>query len=287
MKYYAILETAIDVTSQELSKSVIEKSGTDLRNLIMQAPVAMGLLMGRDYILHIGNEKIFELWGREGSLIINQPIFSALPEAIGQGLEDLLENVFNTSIAFKGYEVPTSLPRSNGVEIVFINFAYEAFRNVEGEITGIMLVGTDVTEQVNARQLVEKSKIELQLTTNRLQLAIEAGELGLFELNLLDEGLISSDRFKEIFEISANAKFYDTLVLVHPDDLHTREEAHRLSKETGILDYTAKLQFPGNRTKWVMIKGLLTFDENHTAQTILGIVQDISESKELLSTKTR
>src|SRR5690606_25947662 len=47
-------------------------------------------------------------------------------------------------------------PRDGSVQTVFVNFVYEAFREADGTISGVMAVANEVTEQVKARQRVEE-----------------------------------------------------------------------------------------------------------------------------------
>ena len=170
---YGIHHMAMDVTEQVLDRKKVERSEANLRNIILKAPVAMCILRGREFIVEIANERMFALWGKNRSDLLYRPIFEGLPEAKDQGFEEILERVYTTEQTFTAFAVPTSLPREGGVEIVYINFVYEPYRDSEGVVAGIMAVATDVTEQVKARhkveELVEERTRALQESNKDLQ----------------------------------------------------------------------------------------------------------------------
>ena len=172
-KIYGIHHMAMDVTEQVLIRKKVEQSEANLRNVILQAPVAMCILKGPHYVIEIANDRMFELWGKQRLELINEPIFEGLPEIRDQGFEEILDRVYKTGQTFSAYAIPITFPRDKGVENVFINFVYEPFRNPDGMISGIMAVATDVTEQVKARhkveELVEERTRELKESNTNLR----------------------------------------------------------------------------------------------------------------------
>lgn len=157
-KVYAILDITVDVTAQVLAKKELEDSEQNLRNTILQAPVAMCILKGINFVVDIANERMLELWGKSADAIINKSIFEGLPEVRGQGFEKILHDVYTTGETYSAYEVPVDLPRSGQIKTVYVNFVYEAFRAANGDIYGIMAVAVDVTEQVLGRKTIEASE---------------------------------------------------------------------------------------------------------------------------------
>ncbi len=145
-----------DITERKQSEEALRQSERNLRNTILQAPVAMSILRGPQFVVEIANEKMFELWGRRKEDLLGRSIFEGLPEVRDQGYEELLRGVYTTGEPFSAYGIPVTLPRKNAVETVYINLLYTAFRERNGSISGIMAVASDVTEQVIARQKIEE-----------------------------------------------------------------------------------------------------------------------------------
>jgi PAS domain S-box-containing protein len=153
----------IETTEKVLAARRIEESERNLRNTILQSPVAMCILRGPSFVVEIANVRMFELWGRGAEDMLHKPIFDGLPEARQQGLEEILTNVYTIGEEFSGYERPIMLPRSGAIETIFINFVYEPFREGDGSISGVIAVAIDVTQQVLSRRKIEESEQELQL----------------------------------------------------------------------------------------------------------------------------
>lgn len=153
----------IETTEKVLAERKIKESESNLRNTILQSPVAMCILKGPSFVLEIANKRMFDLWGRGAETLMHKPIFDGLPEARQQGLEEILLHVYNTGEVYSADERPLVLPRNETVETVFVNFVYEPFREGDGTISGIIVVAIDVTQQVLARKKIEESEQELQL----------------------------------------------------------------------------------------------------------------------------
>jgi PAS domain S-box-containing protein len=150
----------IETTEKVLAARRIQESERNLRNTILQSPVAMCILKGPSFVVEIANTRIYELWGRGAEEMLRRPIFDALPEARHQGLEELLSQVYTTGESFIASERPVTLPRDGKIQTVYINFVYEPFREGDGTISGILVVATDVTEQVLARQKIEEVVVQ-------------------------------------------------------------------------------------------------------------------------------
>ncbi|MEO7121215.1 MAG: PAS domain-containing protein [Ginsengibacter sp.] len=274
-----VINTAVDVTQKVLAQRKREKSEANLRNVILQAPVAMCILKEPSHIVEIANERMFELWGKKGEDVLGKPIFEGLTEAKGQGFEQLLDSVFITGETFKASELPITLPRKGGIETVYVNFVYEAFRNEDGRISGVMAVAVEVTEQMEARH-------KLQDSEERLRIAVESGELGTFELDYSSPNvLITSAQFDIIFGFDHQAARRDYALSIHPDDLPIRKKAHEESLSTGKLFYEVRILKENKKINWIRVVGRVIYDKTGKAQKLLGILQDITEQKNIQQQK--
>lgn len=204
---YGIHNMAINVTEQVLAKKALEESERNLHNIILQAPVAMCILTGPDFIVEIANDRMLEFWGKTGDELMHKPLFEGLTEAKGQGFEELLKNVYTTGETFKAYGLPTKLPRKGKIESLYINFVCEAFREADGSISGIMAVAIEVTEQVLAHRKIEEvvAKRTKELADINLQLQrsnIELNEFAYIASHDLQEPLRKVRTFTGLMESS-------------------------------------------------------------------------------------
>jgi PAS domain S-box-containing protein len=155
-KVYGVMNTAADVTDLNVAKQKVEQSERNFRNMILQAPVAMCILLGPDHIVDIANEQMIALWGKPVEDIMHKPIFEGLPDAREQGLEQLLDSVYETGETFTANERPVELLRNGKLDVVYQNFVYEPYRDASGTILGVLAISIDVTAQVVARRKIEE-----------------------------------------------------------------------------------------------------------------------------------
>lgn len=155
-KIYGVMNTAADVTDIVEAKQRIEESEHNLRAMILQAPVAMCILQGPKHIVDVANDMMIDLWGKPKDDVMGKPIFEALPDAREQGLESLMRDVFENGNTFKANEMPVKLLRNGQWDTVYQNFVYEPYLDADGKTIGVLAVTIDVTEQVLARQQIER-----------------------------------------------------------------------------------------------------------------------------------
>jgi len=153
---YGVMNTAADVTDLNIAKIKLEQSERNFRQMVLQAPVAMCILLGSDHIVEIANDMMLELWGKSFETVMHLPIFKGLPDARDQGLELLLDRVYNTGDPIIANERPVNLIRNGKWETVYQNFVYEPYRDSTGIILGVLAISVDVTPQVLARLKIEE-----------------------------------------------------------------------------------------------------------------------------------
>ena len=155
-KVYGVMNTGVDNTDIVLAKLKVEENEKNIRNTILKAPVAMCILRGPQHIVEIANDRMIEFWGTTAERIMDKPIFVGLPEAKDQGFEELLHKVYTTGETVAAQGVPVNLPRGEEIAPLYVNLLYEAFREADGSISGIICVVVDVTDQVHARLKIEE-----------------------------------------------------------------------------------------------------------------------------------
>ena len=141
-----------------------------LRDVFEQAPVAIAIFRGPRYVIELANPAVCALYGRTQAQALGTPVFELLPEAAGQGFEELLDGVLATGVPYVAHQLPSFIDRQGQRQTVYWDFVYQPLREANGEITGIMVVATDVSEQVVARQRVQALNEELGRTNEQLSL---------------------------------------------------------------------------------------------------------------------
>ncbi|GAA5096000.1 hypothetical protein GCM10023210_29330 [Chryseobacterium ginsengisoli] len=136
-------------------------SPESLSTLFSQAPVAMSLLMGDDFIITNANQQILDLWGR-GDSVIGMSLYDALPEIKSQGLFEILNDVYRKGEIFNGNKWPVFLDKYGNYEEHFFNFIYAPVYNDDKKIIGVSVVATEVTDQVISEQKLKESEYRFE-----------------------------------------------------------------------------------------------------------------------------
>ena len=141
--------------SIRIAKSRIA-SENNLRHFITQSPVATTLFRGPSLIIELANEKMLKIWGRTMDEVINRPATEALPEIMAQGFDKIILDVHTTGITYQRTETPIDIMRPEGIQTFYFDFIMEPLLDDNGNITGVIAAGTDVTAQLAARNAVQR-----------------------------------------------------------------------------------------------------------------------------------
>ncbi len=136
------------------------------QRIFEQAPVAIAVLRGPQYVIEQANPAVCALWGRTQEQALHTPLFVLLPESAGQGFEELLNSVMATGEPYVATEMPSVINRNNRSETVYWNFVYQPLRDAQG--AGVTVVAIDVSEQVTARQQLQEMNEELRASNQQL-----------------------------------------------------------------------------------------------------------------------
>ncbi|RYD57935.1 MAG: PAS domain S-box protein [Sphingobacteriales bacterium] len=156
-----IVHTVEDITNKVLQDRADIESLDRFRSMVMQAPIAMGVLRGRDMVIESANHALLELWGKTKD-VIGLPLLQGLPEIEGQPFPLLLMQVMETGEPYHGYEAKAMLTRNGVLEECYFNFVYAPYREDNGIITGVTVTASEVTGQV-------RTKKELQISEKRFR----------------------------------------------------------------------------------------------------------------------
>ena len=160
---------AFDVTEQVRARRERDRQQRQLHELFEQAPVAIAIFRGPQYLIELANPAVCTIWGRTPQQAVGTPLFELLPEAAGQGFEQLLDGVMATGVPYVAHELPSYIHREGRRDLVYWNFVYQPLADSTGRNTGVTVVATEVSEQVQARQRVQSLNKELQAANDELQ----------------------------------------------------------------------------------------------------------------------
>lgn len=144
-----VLVVCTETTEQVLSQKRAKTAESKWRALFDLAPVFMCTLKGAQHRFEYANTEYLKLVGKRE--VLGKTVGEALPEVVGQGFVELLDQVFTSRKPYQGHAVPVDLAAQTSVtDRRFVDFIYQPLTDENNEITGIFVVGYDVTESVRS-----------------------------------------------------------------------------------------------------------------------------------------
>ncbi|MHC5536931.1 hybrid sensor histidine kinase/response regulator [Singulisphaera rosea] len=161
-----------------------------LVEVFRRAPSFMCVLTGPEHIFEMANDRYCQLVGHRD--ILGKPVLEALPEIKGQGFVELLDAVYRTGQPYVGTDVAIWLQSSpdGPMEKRYLDFVYQALRDTDGDVTGILAQGIDLTERKRAEQ-------EVRSKTERVNLLVE---------NIKDYAVVIADAEGMVLEWQGGAE---------------------------------------------------------------------------------
>jgi PAS domain S-box-containing protein len=206
-----------------------ERERQRLREVLAQAPAAMGLLNGPEHRWVFVNDLYLRATGRNSAdEFIGKTIRETLPELVGQPYFDLLDRVYRTGEPYSGREHMVWLKReaSGELEEVYFDFVYQPIHGGDGEVEGILVHAIDVTDRVVARRLLEQSHQQLRssyLGSQRLAAIVESSDDAIVSKDL--HGIVRSwnPGAERMFGYTAAEMTGESILKIIPPELHDDE----------------------------------------------------------------
>jgi PAS domain-containing protein len=144
------------------------------REILRQAPAAVALLNGPRHVFEFANQTYLRLVGDRD--IVGKTVAEALPEIAAQGFVGLLDGVYRSGEPCLGQGTAVKLQRvaDGPIEDCVMDFIYQPLRGASGEIEGVFVLVTDVTDRARAEAALRLSNWQLGEERARLASVIEA-----------------------------------------------------------------------------------------------------------------
>ena len=232
------------------------------------------------------------LWGEEGVMIYNDAysVFAGgrHPQLLGTKVRegwpevaDFNDNVMKVGLAggtLAYRDQALTLYRTGEAEQVWMNLDYSPLPDDEGRPAGVVAIVVEVTGQ-------KRATADLQQSEERLRLVVEAAEVGLWDVDMINDTLFWPDRVRAMFGISPGqpvtmTDFYNGL---HPDDAEATTKAFLASTDPARRAlYDMEYRTVGKEDgiiRWVAAKGRGVFNDEGECVRVLGTALDITARK--------
>ena len=253
-------------------------------SIILNSPFPMFLWWGTE-LIQFYNDAYRPSLGNDGKH----------PSALGQRGEDCWPEIWSTirplidRVMFDGestWSEDQLIPiyRNNRLEDVYWTFSYSPVKDETGNIAGVLVICNETTEKVHHYHTIDEAKKELEF-------AIEAAELGTWDLNPVSNHFIGNNRLKSWFGLPPDE-------VINPEDVIrniVEEDCERvvlavqkaLQKESdGNYNETYTVKNPKDNYKRTLEAiGKAKFDSNGNAYRFSGILLDVTEEFHLQQRK--
>ena len=152
------LVVCTETTSSVLARRQVQLEMNRLSDLFEQAPAFFAFLRGPEHVFEMANGSYQQLIGHRS--VLGRTLREAVPEAEEQGFLTLLDGVYQTGKPYVGRGTPIHLARTSDhpLELRYLDFVYQPTRESDGSISGVIVLGVDVTEAKRSEQVLLQSE---------------------------------------------------------------------------------------------------------------------------------
>lgn len=247
-----------------------------MNELYRKAPVGI-FFMNKDFVVQFANQAMCKVFDKASlSEIEGQNLFGLLPGLEGDFVQNMYQGVLDTGQAYLDKELPVTFLKDGKPKVTYYDVLVEPVRNEQNEVIGIINISVEQTEQVVNRKRLEESQ-------HRLDLAIEANKLGIWEFNLVDNTSIRSARYDEIFGYENGAPSWwgreDFVRHILKEDLPLYTAAFQRALQHGDMESEVRILTAHGIVKWISVRGVILKNDEGTPVKAIGITVDVTERK--------
>lgn len=233
-------------------------------------------------IIVLDTDRRVVLWNKRAEQIFGY----RSEEVMGQRLDDKLlldelryeaHQIMEDLSSGKRWQGEFRLLRKDGkeVELLIVN---RPIHNASDEVIAFIGASVDITAQNNARKALRQIQ-------KRMELAIDTGQLGIWELDLGTGRLDWNDQMFSIYglsqeEFEENVEVWRSLV--HPDDLKNADaEMARILEGETVHNVRYRIRTKENIIKHIYASGTPIYDPSGKLTKLVGVNIDVSRMVDL------
>jgi len=198
-----IIQSSLEITEQIIADKRIAdfKEVDKAYQLFMNAPVAVCIVKGAQYVVELVNDGMLQLLGRTKK-VINRPLVESLTEADLQGLIKILDVVRTTGQPYQVSTFPATLIINGKRVNLYLDLVFQPYlsRNNSGE-SSIFCQAQNVTEQVMDRKKVKEITERLNYRNAIFEAQKEATPDGVNVVDLNGKIIFYNNRFAQIWKM--------------------------------------------------------------------------------------
>ena len=261
-----------------LAQVGLKTQGTEtespFREAFTYAPVGIGILEGPQH-RYVFTNPAFNQIVREKGEVIGRTVAEIFPE-VSEQILPLLDGVYETGEPYYATDVPFWLRRDGEEEKVYFSFIYAPWNDDKGSVKGVIAIAHETT----GYKQIENS---LRWNEKRLQLALEASQTGVWELNLDDQTAsrtLGHDRIFGYETLLPRWTYEMFLGHVLPENRREVEAQFQDAISTGNdWKFQCRIRRLDGAIRWIEAQGRTYANDEGQADRMIGLVADITERK--------
>lgn len=259
--------------------SEVQTERERLADIFQYAPSFMCVLRGPEHVFERANSLYLQLVGNRD--LVGKTVREAFPEVEGQGFFELLDRVYKTGEPYQAEGFSLSLHQEPaGSEERWIDFVYQPLRDADGSITGVFVQGVDRTERKKTEEALRESEA-------RVRIALEAADLGVWELDLTGPAPQATSRSLKhdlIFgytEPPPEWSYRSFLEHVLEEDRdYVDSNFQRALANQEDWSFECRIRRTDGAIRWIWARGSLILDSQGRPRRMRGLVGDITGRKQ-------
>ncbi|MEX2478992.1 MAG: PAS domain S-box protein [Gracilimonas sp.] len=214
----AIYGMYVDISERkELENQIIglleteKKARLHMEDMFEEAPSAIAMLEGENHKFTFVNETYRTLVGKTD--LIGRSVEEVLPELTRQGFIQLLDECYSEGKPVFFNEKEVYFKKGEELETHYLNFVYKPLRDENGQVYDIFVQAIDVTEQVEARNIIENSLTEKNILLGEVHHRVK-NNLAIIS-GLLELDLMASDNKEVIKHLTSTQSRITSIAKIH------------------------------------------------------------------------
>lgn len=258
-----------DITDRKLAEETLQR----YKRVIDSTPDLVSLV-DRDYFYRMVNDSYLDTFGKEREEIVDK----SLRELLG---DDFFEKYSRPNLdrAFSGETVKIDTTIDTPAKgTIHLSVTYNPVQGLEGNIDYVSIDARDITD-------LKQSEEALKVYSERLELATDAGTIGIWEWDISTNELIWDKMMMLLYKVDPatfKAHHSEWQSRVHPEDLPRVEEELARALEGGApFESEFRIIWPDGDIRNIRAAALIGYDDEGNAKRMTGVNFDVTRERTL------
>ncbi|HEX2968034.1 MAG TPA: PAS domain S-box protein [Bacteroidales bacterium] len=269
-----------DITDRKMTQDALERSEREYKELIKYAPAGIYEIDFTKKRFTSVNDSMVHLTGYTKDELLSMNVLDILDE---ESRKLFIDRVNKITI---GEKIPESVTyrivRKDGNIIhVLLNIRFRL--NDKGFPESATVVGHDISDRVVIEQEREQLLTELKKTETKLNLALEAGNIGIWQWNIKTGIFTIDNKLEKMFGLEKNTfsgSYSSFELLFNEEDIeHIRKSVNQAIEKNSLFETVCRTKPVNGEIRYVSLNGCIEKNEEDEVIGIIGVCIDFTGLK--------